>query len=172
MPGIRVVPNETIPDYVYQYLVPSEKQVVTVRYHPAVLFPPALLLLADVTAFALGVADVISVGWVVLAILGILFPVSCYFLYRSVLAWLRTYFVLTSSRVILINWKWKRRLIVIPINEADDMSLIRTLPGRLFGYGSFSIRRSGRRGHARKIRYMPYPEQVYLEVCGMIFPER
>src|SRR5262249_11410468 len=94
---------------------------------------------------------------------------SCYFLYRSVFAWWQAFFVITNSRVILINWQQKRQLTSIPITKADDMSLILTLPGRIIGYGAFLLKMSDPRGHARKISRLPYPEQLYLEMIGLIF---
>jgi hypothetical protein len=167
---MRVVPDEGVPAEVTRYLVPSETQTITVRRHPAVLTLPVSLLVADVTAFALVAADVIPGGAAPLAVLGILFPLSCYFLYRSVLAWWRTFLVITIRRILLINWQRKRRLITIPIMEADDISFVRTLPGQFVGYGSFQLNDSGLRRRLRKIKYLPYPEQLYLELCAMIFP--
>ena len=38
--GIRVVPNETVPAAVYRVLLPHERRVITVRFHPAVLIRP------------------------------------------------------------------------------------------------------------------------------------
>ena len=38
--GIRVVPNETVPASIEGYLLPHERQVITVRFHPAVLIKP------------------------------------------------------------------------------------------------------------------------------------
>ena len=44
--GIRVVPNETVPATVYKHLLPHERQVITVRFHPAVLIRPVAEVLA------------------------------------------------------------------------------------------------------------------------------
>ena len=38
--GIRVVPNETVPASIYRVLLPHERRVITVRFHPAVLIKP------------------------------------------------------------------------------------------------------------------------------------
>lgn len=45
----------------------------------------------------------------------------------------------------LVNFPWKERLIVIPLAEASDMTFVRTLPGRIVGFGSFFIEKPGRR---------------------------
>jgi hypothetical protein len=157
------------PADVYRYLLPSERLVVTVRRHPSVMSPIMGLMAANVAAFALIIADVISGGFAVLIALGLLFFLACYFLYRSVRGWRRTYFIVTSARIVLIGLH--RKLTAIPVMDADDMTFIRTPAGRVMGYGSFSIKRPGSGGRVYKIRYMPYPEQLYLEITGLIFPE-
>jgi hypothetical protein len=167
---IRVVPD-TIPADVYRYLLPSERNVITVRRHPVVLAPAACLLAANVTALALSAADVIPGGTGVLALCGALLPLSCYLVYHSIRAWLRACIVVTGARIMLINLRWKHPLIVIPLADAYDMTYVRTLiPGRIAGYASFLIKQSGPRRRPRKIRYLPYPEQLYLEVSGLLFP--
>jgi hypothetical protein len=165
----RVVPVEITPDEIYQYLIPSERRIVSVRFHPAVMLPSVLLQVADVIALALEAAAVIPGDTAALVSLAILFPVSCCILYLSYLAWLRNYMVLTNNRIILLKGYRKRRLTFILITEAEDMSFIRTLSEQFFGYGSLIIRPAARRGHARRIGYVPYPEQMYLEICGQ-FP--
>jgi hypothetical protein len=163
-----LVLSETPAD-VHRYLLPSERLVVAVRRHPSVMFPIVCLMAANVTAFALVAADVIPGGTSVLVTLGLLFLLICYFLYRSVSAWGRTYFIVTSARIVLVGLH--RKLTAIPVMDADDMTFIRTPTGRIMGYGSFLIKKSGSDGRVYKIRYMPYPEQLYLEISGLIFPE-
>jgi hypothetical protein len=166
----QVVPDETPAD-VYRYLLPNEKLVATVRWHPVLLVRAAGLMLVNVTAFALSAADVIQGGTALLAGLGILFPVSCYVFYRTVRAWLRAYVVLTSARIMLVNVGWKHPLFVIPLAEAYYMTYVRTSLGRAFGYGSFIFKKYETPGRALKIRYLPYPEQLYVEVAALLFPD-
>lgn len=164
---ILVIPDET-PAEVYRYLLPSEELIITLRRHPSAVFPVVCLLAANVTVFALVAADIIPGSTAVLVILGLLFLLVCYFLYRSVNAWRKTYVVLTSARIIILGLH--RKLTVIPIGEADDMTFVRTLPGRIAGYGSFRIKKPAPGRGPYKIRYLPYPEQLYLEVSGLNFP--
>lgn len=171
MPAVIFAEEDLIPAEVLPYLLPTERVIIIVRRSRAVLLPSPCVLVADATAFALSAADVIPGGAAVLAILGALLVPSSYFFYHSVLAWQRTYFALTNSRMILINWQRKRRLTVIPVAEGSDMSLIRTLPGQLMGYGSFLLRRSELPKRARKISHLPFPEQLYLEVAGLIYSD-
>jgi hypothetical protein len=163
---------ESIPDDVWAYLLPIEDRVVAVRKHPAMLAWRVLLLLADLTAFALTAAGVSRGGPVILAMLGVGFAVFAFLAWDGVVVWSRTFFVLAGTRIILVNWQWgRRRMAVISLNEAVDMVFVRTALGRFAGYGSFRIRPAGGGRRWRRISYLPYPEQLYIEVCGLIYLE-
>jgi len=45
------------------------------------------------------------------------------------------------------------------------------LAGRLLGYGSLAARSGGGRRLFPRVRHLPYPEQLYIEVCGLIFKD-
>lgn len=167
---IRVVP-EFIPVDVDRYLLPGEVHIVTVRRHPVVLAPAFFLLVANAAAFVLSALGVISGGAAVLAVLGILIPLSSYILYRSRRLWSRAYVVITRARIMLVNLRRRHSLVVIPLTETSDMTLTRIRPfGRGVGCGSFLIKNAGFQGRPLKIRYLPYPDQLYLEVSGYLFP--
>jgi hypothetical protein len=162
----------SVPKEVYPYLLPPEQRVISVRRNKVALAPAVGLLVANVTAFALSAADVIQGGAALLAGLGILFPASCYVLYRTTRAWRRAFVVVTSVRIMLVNFPPKHPLIVIPLTEAYNMTFAyMTLFGRELGYGSFIFKKYGALGRALKIRYLPYPVQLYIEVCGLLFQD-
>ena len=43
--------------------------------------------------------------------------------------------------------------------------------GRILGYGEFILESAGQDQALNKIDHLPYPEQLYLEVCGLIFKD-
>jgi hypothetical protein len=49
------------------------------------------------------------------------------------------------------------------------MSFQRSFSGRLLGFGEFIVESAGQDQALRNIDHIPYPEQLYLEVCGMLF---
>jgi hypothetical protein len=51
------------------------------------------------------------------------------------------------------------------------MSFQRTTIGRILGYGEFIVESAGQDQALRNVRFIPYPEQLYLEVCGLIFKD-
>jgi hypothetical protein len=58
----------------------------------------------------------------------------------------------------------------MPLTRVTDMSFRRSALGRLLGYGEFIIESAGQEQALRTINFLPYPEQLYLEVCGLVFP--
>ena len=87
-------------------------------------------------------------------------------------SWSVDYFVVTSRRMILTSGLLTRKVAMMPLNKVTDMSFQRTFPGRLFGYGEFILESAGQDQALRNIPYIPYPEQLYLEVCDLLFPSK
>ena len=170
--GIRVVPNETVPASIYRVLLPHERLVITVRFHPAVLIKPVALALAGLavagllsTIARLDNTDALVVIWLLWLILLI------HLLYR-IYVWLEDYFVVTSQRLLLATGVVRKSVKMMPLSKVTDMSFNRSAMGRLLGYGTFVVESAGQDQALRTIDHLPYPEQLYLEVCGLIFKDQ
>jgi membrane protein YdbS with pleckstrin-like domain len=156
------------PAAINKYLLPREVQVATVRQHPAVLIPASALalgglLLAGVLSAILvhGIpAEVMWVAWLVLLLR----------LVWKVMNWSVDYFVVTSERLLLTRGFLTRRVNMMPLTKVTDMSFKRSFPGRLLGYGEFIVESAGQDQALRNVEFIPYPEQLYLLICGMLFP--
>jgi len=61
---------------------------------------------------------------------------------------------------------------MMPLVKVTDMSFRRDLRGQLLGYGEFVVESAGQDQALRNVNYLPYPEQLYLEVCGLVFKEQ
>jgi hypothetical protein len=85
--------------------------------------------------------------------------------------WAVDYFVITSERILLTSGVFTRSVAMMPLAKVTDMSFHRTLAGRLLGYGEFVVESAGQDQALRKIDHIPYPEQLYLVVCGRIFKD-
>lgn len=169
--GFRLIPNETVPRNVYKHLLPHERQVITVRFHPAVLIRPVAEVLGGLaiagllsTTVAHGNGTVMLVIWVAwLLLVGRL-------LYK-IYEWLEDYFVVTSQRLLLATGVFTRTVNMMPLGKVTDMSFKRSAMGRLLGYGEFVVESAGQDQALRRVDHLPYPEQLYLEVCGLIFKD-
>ncbi len=89
---------------------------------------------------------------------------------RRVTAWPVTYFVVTNERMLLIRGLLFRTVTAMPLDKAMSLKLQRPILGRLLGYGSLVVVSPDRRQAFRKVRYLPYPEQLYLEISGLLSP--
>jgi hypothetical protein len=60
---------------------------------------------------------------------------------------------------------------MMPLTKVTDMRFERSPAGRLFGFGTFIVESAGQEQALHTIDHLPYPEQLYIEVCGLIFGE-
>lgn len=168
--GIRVVPNETVPASIYRVLLPHERRVITVRFHPAVLIRPVAWALGG-----LAVAGLISViprlPGTFLLVVWLLWLLLLIRLLYAIYVWLEDYFVVTSQRLLVAKGVLTKSVNMMPLTKVTDMRFERSPMGRILGYGTFIVESAGQDQALRKIDHLPYPEQLYLEVCGLIFKD-
>jgi membrane protein YdbS with pleckstrin-like domain len=165
-----IAPRNAGPAAVNKYLLPHEHQVITVRKHPAVLIGPIAILLAGVL-----IAVVLSTTLLRhshQAILILVLVVVCLFLYLGYRTWewAEDYFVVTSDRMLQASGVVTRKIAMMPLVKVTDMSFQRSTLGRLLGFGEFILESAGQDQALRNIDHVPYPEQLYLEICALIFP--
>ena len=161
--------NERVPARINKYLLPYENRVITVHQHPAVLLRPFVFLLAGlVIAVVVNIwvsnADLVFAVWALFVIL--LFWVIGKIIERAV-----TYFVVTTKRMVLAEGVFVRKVNMLPLTKVTEMTFQQTPFGQLLGYGEFLVESAGPEQALSHITYLPYPEQLYLEVCGLIFKD-
>jgi len=170
--GIRVVPSGTGPAAVYRVLLPHERQVITVRFHPAVLIRPvAEVLLGLALAGLLSTTVAHGNGLAMLIIWGLWLLLVLRLVYK-IYVWLDEYFVVTSQRLLLATGVFTKTVNMMPLSKVTDMRFERSPSGRLLGYGKFVVESAGQEQALQTVDHLPYPEQLYLEVCGLIFKDK
>ena len=170
---MRLVPNtDTVPTSVNKYLLPHERQVITVHRHPAVLIRPIFEVLVGLaiagwlsSSIAHGNGTALLVIWLLWVLLLLRLGVKAY-------EWSDTYFVVTSQRMLLQTGLVTRKVNMMPLSKVTDMSFQRSSLGRILGYGEFILESAGQDQALRIVDHLPYPEQLYLEVCGLIFKDK
>jgi membrane protein YdbS with pleckstrin-like domain len=167
--GFRLIPNETVPASVYKHLLPHEKQVITVRFHPAILIRPVAEVLGGLALAGLLSTTIPNINGIVLLVIWVAWLVLVGRLLYKVYCWLEDYFVVTSQRLLLTTGIITRTVNMMPLGKVTDMSFKRSAMGRLLGYGQFVVESAGQDQALHDIDHLPYPEQLYLEVCGLIF---
>lgn len=168
--GIRVVPNETVPAAIYKVLLPHERRVITVRFHPAVLIGPVAETLAGLALAGL-LSTIAHLNGTALLVVWLLWLVLVIRLLFRIYMYLEDYFVVTSQRLLLAEGVFKKTVNMMPLTKVTDLRFERSAVGRMLGYGTFIVESAGQDQALRKIDHLPYPEQLYLEVCGLIFKD-
>jgi uncharacterized membrane protein YdbT with pleckstrin-like domain len=167
-----ISPGANPPADVDRYLLPHEQEVITVRKHPAVLLAPIAWAVIGLIVAAV-LSDTLlrhqsALTWIVWGLWGLVF---LRFLWGA-LNWAVDYFVVTSHRFIETSGLFSRRVAMMPLVKVTDMTFQRTFLGRLLGYGTFILESAGQDQALSNVDFIPYPEQLYLEVCSLIFPNK
>jgi uncharacterized membrane protein YdbT with pleckstrin-like domain len=136
--GIRVVPIETVPASVYRILLPGERRVITVRFHPAVLIKPVAWVLAGLAVAGL-LSTITKLNGTILLVIWLLWLILVIRLLYAIYTWLEDYFVVTSSRLITCTGVISKSVKMMPLTKVTDMRFERSAWGRILGYGSFHI---------------------------------
>jgi hypothetical protein len=166
----RLPSADTVPRTVNQYLLPHEKQVITVHKHPAVLVAHCSILAVGCAAASM-LTIITNSGGLILSIAWGACSIIFLWLVIRMIAWSESYFVVTKARMIFVTGFPVRKAITVPMREILDFSFHRTRPGRWLGYGTFTAEQRTNNYRMPSMNYMPYPEQLYLELRGLIFSD-
>src|ERR1700722_17255663 len=162
--------SSTGPAAVSKYLLPREVQVATVRQHPAVLLAAGSQAVAGLLVAGLLSFTLFRHNHLLLAIVWIAWAVLLLRLIWKAINWAVDYFVITSQRVILTSGVLSREVALMPISKVTDMSFPRSFGGRILGYGELIVESAGQNQALDRVTYISYPAQLYLLVCGILFP--
>ena len=164
-----IAPGPAVPVAVGRYLLPHEQQVITVRQHQARLLPAltvavgGLLAAEAVNGIAAGVKWARFVVWVLAGFLVVRAIVDA-------LAWYVRYIVITDKRLILVSGILSRKATGFPLQALQNLGLTQSAGGRMLGYGAFSVEAGGKA--VAVIDYIPFPEQLYLEIYQLLYPRQ
>ena len=156
-----------------QYLLPKERLVAEVRWHPVWLMRPALVFLASLLVITMvvriipagsGMAD--ALGYAVLLPLG-------YFVWK-LLDWWNERLVVSDRRLLMITGLLSRKVAVMPMRKVTDLTFETPLIGRVFanwGWGTFIFESAGQDQALRRVPFVPRPEVLYHQLSDEIFGE-
>jgi len=163
-----------LPIEVNKYLLPQEidQEPIWTRKHHAMLLVPlayttiglviALILSGTVLRGQSGLMAVVWVLWVLLAL----------HLLWSAINWAVDYFIVTPNRMMQTSGLFTRKVDMMPLGKVTDMSVKRSLGGRILGYGEFVVESAGQDQALRNVTYLPSPEKLYQNVCAYLWPEK
>jgi hypothetical protein len=160
-----ILAQTELPASVNRLLLPHERSVLTVRMHPAALAGPLILACGGLAA----ARNLTSRSTRPDIIWGACLVLPLHFL-RRLAAWPVTYLAVTDKRIVVIGGLASRAAAAMPADKVTGLTLQRTALGRLLGYGTLIVTSTGRHQAFRKLRYVPYPDQLYLEIAAVLWP--
>lgn len=159
------------PREIDEYLLPTERRVIRVRQHWAVMMKhlseTALVLLGLVVAQRLLPPTVL--GDNLLFYVGLVAVLR--FTVLTGLWWIER-IVITDKRVMLAEGIITHNVGMMPLSKVTDLTFRRSLGGRMFGYGTLIVESAGQIQALNKISYMPRPEEIYEALSELVFGEK
>ncbi len=158
---MKLIWDVDAPAAVDRYLLPDEHQLICVREHPAALLGPVTLATAGLVAAVL-LTIVAPVGTSGLLVIWLAWGVLLLRAISRMASWSVNYFVVTASRLLLVQGLVYRKVSSILLSDVTDLTMRRSLLGRLFGYGYLLAEHDLLDQTLSSIIFVPYPDQVYL----------
>jgi hypothetical protein len=161
-----ILSNDKVRPRVHALLLPHERPVIIARLHRAMIIPRLVTATGGLLA-AVVIGPVVQGNRVLELAIWLLVIVLMAQLVLAVLDWLSRYLVITSSRLFMICGIFGPSMAFSsPVALMRDVRLTRSIGGRLSGYGTLVLE-----SEHLAIDYVPYPEQIYLELLGVSFGE-
>lgn len=165
------------PREIDEYLLPTERRVIRVRQHWAVMAKHIvqtalfILVVVGVERFLDGggnpTADVLIDN---LAFYLVLVAVLR-FTALTILWWIER-IVITDKRVMIAQGIITHNVGMMPLGKVTDLTFRRTLAGRLLGYGTMVVESAGQIQALNEINFMPRPEEIYEALSELVFGEK
>jgi len=165
------------PREIDEYLLPTERRVIRVRQHWAVMIPhitqTALFLIAMILIDRLLEGRI--GGWGEALVDNLTFYLALVavlrFVVNSILWWIER-IVITDKRVMLAQGIITHNVGMMPLGKVTDLTFSRTVGGRMLGYGTLIVESAGQIQALNKIDYMPRPEEIYEALSELVFGEK
>jgi len=154
-----------------EYLLSTERRVIRVRQHFAVMLKDILLTALFLLLMVLAqrhltpsvLVDNLTFYLSLVAVLR--------FTVLVILWWIER-IVITDKRVMLAQGLIVHRVGMMPLSKVTDLTFQRSLRGRLLGYGTLIVESAGQIQALSRIDYIPRPEEVYEALSELVFGEK
>ena len=149
-----------------RYLLPSERPVIEVRRHWAML---AVETMRSLGLFLLGLF-VVAKGVGAVQTVGLFFSLFIAGRWAWIMAdWWVEKFIVTDKRVLLVTGIAYRKVAIMPLVKVTDLTFNRSATGLLLRYGEFVVESAGQDQALSKINYIPEPEKLYIQMSELLF---
>ncbi|GEL19969.1 PH domain-containing protein [Pseudonocardia asaccharolytica] len=159
------------PREIDEYLLPTERRVIRVRQHWAVMGKHIVQTLGFLVLVVIGerllpdsmLIDNLAFYLALVAVIR--------FTVVTMLWWIER-IVITDKRVMLAEGIITHSVGMMPLGKVTDLTFQRSLFGRMFGYGTMVVESAGQIQALNRIDYMPRPEEIYEALSELVFGEK
>lgn len=161
--------DDAAPPGLGPYLLQGERIVAAVHQHWARVAEPvasavlalvvALWVDANLTPQTSGLGPIVWLGFIV---------VLSRMLWH-LLEWRHDWFVATDKRLLLRHGLITHKVSMMPLLKVTDMSYVRSIPGQIFGWGTFVMESAGQEQAMKTVKWVPHPDETYRAICAEIF---
>ena len=159
------------PREVDEYLLPSERRVIRVRQHWAVMakdiFETLLFLVVVVLAETYLPDTVLLDNLAFYLVLIALMRLTV-----KVIEWYVERIVITNKRVMISQGIITHNVGMMPLGKVTDLTFRRTLGGRIFNYGTMIVESAGQIQALNRLEFLPNPEEVYDAISELTFGDK
>lgn len=155
-----------------RYLLDGERLVFAKRMHPFAVAEPVLTGLAIPLAVVWLVTHLsasaarLHLGDALIVVAVIAFGRGVWRF--SEWAW-RDRLIMTHKRIMFVHGWWFREVPMMPLAKVTDMTFRRSIPARIFGWGTFVVESAGQDQALHNITWVPDPERTYRQICAEVF---
>ena len=155
-----------------EYLLDTERRVIRVRRHWAVLAwdtVEAICLLA----ICVMVSYLLPVSlWLVQNVLWYAALLVVLVYAYKVIEWWVERLVVTDKRFVLTKGVITTKVAMMPIGKVTDLTYQRSAWGRVFGHGTVIVESAGQIQALNRIDFLPRPEEFYDTISELVFGDK
>lgn len=155
-----------------EYLLDTERRVIRIRRHWAVLLwdtfeAVALLAICVLVSYLLPPA-----AWVIQNILWYAALLVVLRFAYVVMEWWVERLVVTDKRFVMTTGVFTTKVLMMPITKVTDLTYERSAWGRMMGYGTMVVESAGQIQALNRIDYLPRPEEFYDTISELVFGDK
>lgn len=155
-----------------EYLLDTERRVIRIRRHWAVLLwdtfeAIALLAVCVLVSYLLPPA-----AWVIQNILWYAALLVILRFAYVVMEWWVERLVVTDKRFVMTTGVYTTKVLMMPITKVTDLTYERSAWGRMWGYGTMVVESAGQIQALNRIDYLPRPEEFYDTISELVFGDK
>jgi Bacterial PH domain len=160
---ITPVGSETVPASIGKFMLPEERLRLRMRQLPIPLAMHLAAALGGLLA-AIAVSQIPGIAALARLVVWIIPVFLAARLVVAVTSWPNYQIAMTDKRLLVISGISTREVTPFPLPDSGEIGFRQSFRGRVIGYGTIIISPAG--GTPSTFDFIPYPQQLYLEILN------